>query len=53
MGSEEHSLLGRQDQHKFVRSYNEIYTDLTGGSRIFITFLRKLRLIKSVYVTLT
>jgi hypothetical protein len=24
-------MLGRQDQHKFVRSYNENYTDLTGG----------------------
>ena len=42
MGSEAHNLLGRQYQHKSVRSYNELYTDLTGGVSDFITVLRKL-----------
>ena len=53
MGSEAHNLLGRQYQHKFVRSYNELYTDLTEGPGFYYSSAKITSLIKSVYVTLT
>jgi hypothetical protein len=36
------NLLGSQDQHKFVRSYNELYTALIGGSAFLLQFCKKL-----------
>lgn len=53
MGSEAHNLLGRQYHHKIVRSYNELYTDLTGGLGFYYSSAKITSLIKSVYVTLT